>query len=98
VHGSDDTVAAGLDDRLPVRSLEPGATFPAGTPYTFFMDRFAEAYRRELAAFLDVVAGRRGSPCTVADAVEAGWIAEACTRSLHERRPVRMTEVRPGRG
>jgi myo-inositol 2-dehydrogenase/D-chiro-inositol 1-dehydrogenase len=98
VHGSDDTVAAGLDDRVPIRSLEPGATFPAGTPYTFFMDRFAEAYRRELAAFLDVVAGRRGSPCTVADAVEAGWIAEACTRSLHERRPVRMTEVRPGRG
>jgi myo-inositol 2-dehydrogenase/D-chiro-inositol 1-dehydrogenase len=40
------------------------------------------------------VAGTRESPCTVADAVEAGWIAEACTLSMHEHRPVRMTEVR----
>jgi myo-inositol 2-dehydrogenase / D-chiro-inositol 1-dehydrogenase len=53
-----------------------------------------EVYGRELAAFTEVVAGTRESPCTVADAVEAGWIAEACTRSMHEHRPIRMTEVR----
>ncbi|HEV2919896.1 MAG TPA: dehydrogenase, partial [Actinomycetota bacterium] len=34
------------------------------------------------------------SPCTVADALETGWVAEACTRSLREHRPVRMEEVR----
>jgi len=28
------------------------------------------------------------------DALEAGWIAEACTTSLHVHRPVRMKEVR----
>jgi len=28
------------------------------------------------------------------DALEAGWIAEACTTSLHTHRPVRMEEVR----
>jgi myo-inositol 2-dehydrogenase/D-chiro-inositol 1-dehydrogenase len=74
--------------------VEPGVTFPAGPPHRFFMDRFAAAYRLELAAFTEVVAGTRESPCTVADAVEAGWIAEACTLSLHEHRPVRLTEVR----
>ena len=74
--------------------MEPGATFPAGPPHEFFMDRFAEAYRRELAAFTEVATGSRESPCTVADAVEAGWIAEACTLSLREHRPVRMSEVR----
>jgi myo-inositol 2-dehydrogenase/D-chiro-inositol 1-dehydrogenase len=58
------------------------------------MDRFAVAYRRELAAFTEVVAGTRESPCTVADAVEAGWIAEACTLSLHEHRPVKLSEVK----
>ncbi len=84
----------GLDDRLPLRSLEPGVAFPAGPPYVFFMDRFIEAYRRELSAFVEMAAGVRDSPCTVADAVEAGWIAEACTRSRAEHRPVRMTEVR----
>lgn len=96
LHGMRDSIAVGLQDRLPLRSVEPGATFPAGTPYGFFMDRFADAYRAELTAFTEVVAGSRTPLCTVADAVEASWIAEACTLSLHEHRPVRLEEVRNG--
>jgi myo-inositol 2-dehydrogenase / D-chiro-inositol 1-dehydrogenase len=95
LHGSDDSIAVGLDDRLPLRSVEPGTTFPAGPPHHFFMDRFATAFRAELAAFADVVAGIRPSPCTVDDALEASWVAEACTASLHYRRPVLMNEIRP---
>ncbi|GGM07625.1 Gfo/Idh/MocA family protein [Nakamurella endophytica] len=94
VHGTRDSVAAGLESRLPLRSTEPGTTFPGGTPHTFFMDRLADAFRRELAAFTDVVAGRIPSPCTIADAVAVGWIAEAATRSLAEHRPVTVAEVR----
>ncbi|MGW7043435.1 Gfo/Idh/MocA family protein [Streptomyces avermitilis] len=94
LHGFRDSIAVGLEDRLPLRSVEPGTTFPAGTPHDFFMDRFAAAYRAELTAFTEVVAGRRPSPCTVADALEAGWIAEACTLSLHSHRPVTVEEVR----
>ncbi|MFJ6080626.1 Gfo/Idh/MocA family oxidoreductase [Streptomyces sp. NPDC092369] len=94
IHGFDDTIAVGLEDRLPLRSVEPGVTFPAGVPYDFFMDRFAGAYRAELTAFTEVVAGTRPSPCTVADALEAGWIADACTLSLQEHRPVTIAEVR----
>jgi myo-inositol 2-dehydrogenase/D-chiro-inositol 1-dehydrogenase len=94
LHGSHDSIAVGLEDKLPLRSAEPDVTFPAGPPHTFFMDRFAVAYRRELAAFTEVVAGTRESPCTVADAVEVGWIAEACTLSLKEHRPVLMSELR----
>jgi myo-inositol 2-dehydrogenase / D-chiro-inositol 1-dehydrogenase len=94
LHGSRDSIAVGLEDRLPLRSVEPGATFPAGEPYQFFMDRFLPAYQAELKAFTEVVAGSRPSPYTVADALEAGWIAEACTTSLQRHRPVRMEEVR----
>ncbi|MFF4346158.1 Gfo/Idh/MocA family oxidoreductase [Streptomyces sp. NPDC001530] len=94
LHGMKDSIAVGLEDKLPLRSIEPGATFPAGTPHHFFMDRFAAAYRAELTAFTEVVAGTRPSPCTVADAIEASWIAEACTLSLREHRPVRLEEVR----
>jgi myo-inositol 2-dehydrogenase/D-chiro-inositol 1-dehydrogenase len=94
LHGFEDSIAVGLEDRLPLRSVEPGVTFPGGTPYDFFMDRFADAYRAELTAFTEVVAGTRPSPCTVADALEAGWIADACTLSLHEHRPVTIAEVR----
>jgi myo-inositol 2-dehydrogenase/D-chiro-inositol 1-dehydrogenase len=95
LHGSDDSVAAGLEERWPIRSTEPGVTFPGGTPHNFFMDRFADAFRAELEAFTEVVAGSRPSPCTVADAVEVGWIAEAADLSLHQHRPVRMDEIRP---
>ncbi|CAM5736311.1 Gfo/Idh/MocA family protein [Streptomyces hirsutus] len=94
IHGFTDSLAVGLEDKLPLRSVEPGATFPAGTPHDFFMDRFTAAYRAELTAFTEVVAGSRLSPCTVADALEAGWIADACTLSLHEHRPVTIEEVR----
>lgn len=94
LHGFEDSIAVGLEDKLPLRSVEPGVTFPAGTPHDFFMDRFTPAYRAELSAFTEVVAGSRPSPCTVADALEAGWIAEACTLSMKEHRPVRVEEVR----
>ena len=94
VHGSADSIAAGLDDHLPLRSAELGVTFPGGKPYAFFMDRFADAFRAALAAFTEVVSGSRPSPCTIEDALETGWVAEAATLSLAEHRPVRIDEVR----
>jgi myo-inositol 2-dehydrogenase / D-chiro-inositol 1-dehydrogenase len=93
LHGSRDSIAVGLDDGLPLRSVEPGVAFPAGPPHSFFMDRLAPAFRAELAAFAELVAGTRATPCSVADAMQAGWIAEAATLSLREHRPVRMDEV-----
>jgi myo-inositol 2-dehydrogenase / D-chiro-inositol 1-dehydrogenase len=92
--GSKDSVAAGLDDRLPLRSADPAVAFPAGTPWDFFMDRFAAAFRAELTAFTEVVAGTRPSPCTLHDGVEASLVAEAATRSWREHRPVRVDDVR----
>jgi myo-inositol 2-dehydrogenase/D-chiro-inositol 1-dehydrogenase len=95
LHGSKDSVAAGIEDRWPMRSTEPKVSFPSGTPHSFFMDRFADAFRAELNAFTEVVAGTRPSPCTVADAVEVSWIAEAADLSRRQHRPVSMDEVRP---
>ncbi|MCO1657683.1 Gfo/Idh/MocA family protein [Pseudonocardia humida] len=94
LHGTADSIAVGLEPKLPLRSVEPGATFPDAEPHAFFMDRFAAAFRAELAAFTEVVAGTRPSPCTVEDAMETGWVAEAATRSLAEHRPVRLDDVR----
>lgn len=94
VHGSTDSVAAGIDVRWPMRLTEPGADFLADEPHNWFLDRFEDAYRAELSVFAQVVAGDRISPCTMADALEATWIAEACMRSVEEHRPVRLDEVR----
>jgi myo-inositol 2-dehydrogenase / D-chiro-inositol 1-dehydrogenase len=94
LHGTGDSVAAGWSDTTPLRNLEPGATWPAGPPATFFMDRLASAFRAELEAFTDVVAGHRPSPCTVDDALAVAYIAEAATLSLQQHRPVQIEEVR----
>ena len=94
VHGSDDSVVAGWDDGAAVRNADPHNGFPAGPPHRFFIDRFAEAFRMELAAFVDVTAGRATPACTVADAVEVAWIAEAATASLQRHVPVSPDEVK----
>jgi myo-inositol 2-dehydrogenase/D-chiro-inositol 1-dehydrogenase len=94
VLGSTGDVSVGLDDRLPMRSAEPGITWPAGPAYTGFLDRFGPAYEAELAAFVGVAAGRSASPCTVHDALEAFYIAEACEVSRREHRPVRLADIR----
>ena len=91
--GSAGSISVGLDDRLPLRSAEPGVSFPAGPAYPNFMDRFRSAYEAELAAFLQVAAGTAPSPCTVDDALAAFQIAEACELSRRERRPVRVDEI-----
>jgi myo-inositol 2-dehydrogenase/D-chiro-inositol 1-dehydrogenase len=94
VLGAKDSIVVGLDDRVPLRSAEPGVNWPAGTPYPRFVERFRGAYAAELAAFAEVVAGRIPSPCTVRDALEACYVAQACEVSRAEHRPVAVAEVR----
>jgi myo-inositol 2-dehydrogenase / D-chiro-inositol 1-dehydrogenase len=91
--GSRDSAVVGWDERMPLRSLEPGMPPPPTEGYLGFQDRFAEAYRAEMAAFIDVAAGRAKSPCTVTDALAALLVAEACDRSRREHRPVRVEEI-----
>jgi myo-inositol 2-dehydrogenase / D-chiro-inositol 1-dehydrogenase len=94
VHGSADSVAAGWDQGVPMRNTDPHNDFPEGPAHRFFMDRFADAFRAELAAFVEVAAGRAEPACTLADAVEVAWIAEAATASLHRRTPVSIEDVK----
>jgi myo-inositol 2-dehydrogenase/D-chiro-inositol 1-dehydrogenase len=94
VLGERGSVCAGLDDRMPLRSADPGVAFPKGPAYRQFMERFHDAYVAELAAFLDVVAKRAPSPCTPRDALEAFYVAEACELSRHRGEPVLISEVR----
>jgi myo-inositol 2-dehydrogenase/D-chiro-inositol 1-dehydrogenase len=93
LHGTLDSVAAGWTESTPLRNLERDTAWPSGKPWTFFMDRLVEAFRAELTAFTEVVAGRRPSPSTVDDALAVTWIAEAATLSLQQHRPVRTAEV-----
>ena len=93
IFGSKDSVAVGLGPHTPLRSLEPGVQPPSGPPWSMFLDRFTDAYRAELAAFIRVARGEEESACTPRDGLEALRVAVAATRSLHEHRPIRVKEV-----
>ena len=93
VHGAKETLAIGIDPRTPWRSVEADAPPLGGPAYPSFFVRFGDAYRAELRHFLAFARGEAENPCTVADALEAIRIAEACGRSWREGRPVRLAEV-----
>lgn len=91
--GSLDSVAVGVGPRTPMRSLEPGVPDPAGPAWSMFIDRFTDAYREELRAFLRVARGEEMSACTARDGLEALRVAVAGTRSMREHRPIKVAEV-----
>ena len=93
VMGSAGTIGVGYDDSLAVRSAEADVDYPRGPQKWSYMERFLSAYRTELTAFCRVVAGTADSPCTVADALEAFRVAEACELSRATGRPVDLGEI-----
>lgn len=90
--GSRDSVMVGWDEHLALRSVEPGAASP-GTGWPDFLARFDAAYRAELAAFVELAAGRGENPCPPGEARAALEVAVACDMSRAERRPVRVEEA-----
>jgi myo-inositol 2-dehydrogenase/D-chiro-inositol 1-dehydrogenase len=61
----------------------------ADKPPWFFLERYADAYRAELDAFLDVLEGG-APPVTGHDGLRALLLAEAANDSLESRRAVRV--------
>lgn len=92
--GSKGNAIVGLDDRAPLTSVEPDYAPPSYPAYASFMERFRPAYTEELSAFVAVVNGELGNPCSPLDALEAFYIAEACELSRREGQAVEIAEVR----
>jgi myo-inositol 2-dehydrogenase/D-chiro-inositol 1-dehydrogenase len=90
--GSEDAVAVGLGPRTPIRPLNADGLAMEGA-WGSFLDRFADAYRAELAAFIEVARGGAPSACTARDGLEAMRIAEAAARSFQQRRTVTVDEI-----
>lgn len=90
LQGSDGSVLVGMDEQMALRSAEPGVGFPGGPAHKTFAERFDQAYRSEIAAFVEVVLGQRKNPCTPEDAVAASRVADAAQESLETGAPVRV--------
>ena len=92
IQGSRRSLMVGLDDKTAIASAEPGVGFPAGEPHKTFAERFDQAYRSEMEAFVELILGRRENPCTPEDAVAASRVADAAQESLATGVPVRVAQ------
>ncbi|ADX72066.1 putative dehydrogenase [Pseudarthrobacter phenanthrenivorans Sphe3] len=90
IQGSNRSLMVGLDEKTAMASAEPGVAFPSGEPHRTFAERFDQAYRSEMAAFVELVLGERDNPCTPEDAVAASRVADAAQESLASGLPVRV--------
>ncbi|MEU1310660.1 Gfo/Idh/MocA family oxidoreductase [Streptomyces cinnamoneus] len=91
--GERDQWVVGLAGRTPVTSAEPDGPAPPERPWPGFLERFADAYRAELAAFVRAVRGEAENPCPGEEGLRALLVAEACELSRRENRPVRVAEM-----
>jgi len=92
IFGTKDSIAVGLDQRTPLRSVEAGAPQPID-PYTEWIPRFGQTYASEMDAFLAMVRDGGPNQCTVRDARAALVISEACTVSARDGRIVTLEDV-----
>ena len=89
VHGSGGRLIAG--NRVPTTvELADADAVTADKPLHFFLERYADAYRLELAAFLDAVEAGAPMPVGAEDGRQALVLADAALRSLQEGRPVKV--------
>jgi len=62
-------------------------------PLYFFLERYTEAYLGEMRAFVEAVLENRTPPVTGEAGLQAVVMGLAATRSLRERRPVKLSEI-----
>ena len=74
-----------------VLSTADGTTY--GTAYKVMWDRYTGAFVSEMQAFADAVANDKETPVTGEDGLYPVLMAAAATKSLHEGRPVKISEV-----
>jgi myo-inositol 2-dehydrogenase/D-chiro-inositol 1-dehydrogenase len=89
VHGSKGMIRAGNIHRTTVE-VANAAGITADPVQDFFLERYADAYRAELDAFLTAVAGGNKPEPTGRDGLMAQRLADAATESAATGKPVRV--------
>jgi myo-inositol 2-dehydrogenase/D-chiro-inositol 1-dehydrogenase len=62
-------------------------------PLNFFLERYTDAYTREIEQFVDAIVNDKPMPVTGYDGKMAFVIALAAKKSMREKRPVKLREI-----
>jgi myo-inositol 2-dehydrogenase/D-chiro-inositol 1-dehydrogenase len=89
VHGSAGMIRAGNVHRTTVE-VATGAGFNADPVQDFFLERYAEAYRLEMDAFITGLIEKRPMNPSGEDGLAAQLLADAATEACFSGRPVRL--------
>jgi myo-inositol 2-dehydrogenase/D-chiro-inositol 1-dehydrogenase len=92
VHGAKGRLIAGNHAPTTVELADAQAV-KSDKPLHFFLQRYADSYEAELAAFIDAVLAKQPMPAAVDDARQALVLAEAALLSSKEGRPVKVSEI-----
>ena len=64
-----------------------------GKPLFFFLERYMDAYGKEIAAFIDAIENDKETPLNVMDGLKPVLMGLAAKKSLEEHRPVKISEI-----
>lgn len=92
VHGSKGRLIAGNHAPTSVEIADADAV-RTDKPLHFFLERYADAYRHELAAFVDALEKKAPMPVGAQDGRQALVLAEAALLSSKEGRPVKVSDI-----
>jgi myo-inositol 2-dehydrogenase/D-chiro-inositol 1-dehydrogenase len=92
VFGSEGMVAVSNDSQSSaVISNANGVT--GEKPLFFFLERYMDAYGKEIAAFIDAIVNDKETPLGVEDGLKPVLMGLAAKKSLEEHRPVKISEI-----
>jgi myo-inositol 2-dehydrogenase/D-chiro-inositol 1-dehydrogenase len=89
VHGSKGRLMAGNHTPTSVEKAD-ASSVSTDKPLHFFLERYADAYRAEMNAFLDALAKKKPMPVGAEDGRKALVLAEAALKSHKTGRPVKV--------
>ncbi len=92
VFGSEGMISISNDSQSrAVLSNSEGVT--AEKPMYFFLERYMEAYGKEIAAFIDAIENKKETPLNVMDGLRPVLMGLAAKKSYEEHRPVQISEI-----
>lgn len=86
--------SAEIGNRFPnTATISTSSEIKRDLPLNFFMDRYKEAYEREVAEFVHAVVYNKPTPVAAADGRAPVVLAYAAAKSLKEQRTVQVSEI-----